>query len=125
LANGGSGVDATGDSFGVHASFSLTGGYGGAHGVGLHGVSTVSRQTGVGLRVDGRSIFRTARSATVSGSKNDVVLAPVQKAGSFYVVYAKAAAGSFAIQINKAPAFQRPSRWGTSLSAQLRVSESR
>jgi hypothetical protein len=83
--------------------------------IGVHAVSLVSGGAGVGLRVDGRSVFRTAGVATVeSGKKSvvvnlagvtstDMVLATVQQTGSFYVKNAVAGSNKLTIYINKPP----------------------
>src|SRR5437870_9401857 len=78
-------------------SGATTGVYGEGVLIGLHGVSLAQDASGVGLRVDGRSVFRTVGVATVpSGVKSvtvtlagvtatDMVLATVQQTGAFYV----------------------------------------
>jgi hypothetical protein len=118
----GFGTGASGNNYGVYGS----GGYGvvgvGTYGVegagdtaGLYGLSTATDNTGVGLQVIGRSVFRTAGTAVIASGKksvtvtlagvttSDFVLATVQGSGAFYVKNASTASGQFTIFINKAP----------------------
>jgi hypothetical protein len=138
---GGAGIAAQGTIYGVYGSGTNYGVYGsggsgtsvgvqgsgytgvsgsgsvyGVHGSGPLGVlAESSTATGLGLEVNGRSMFSTAGTAVVaSGQKKvtvtlagvtatDFVLATVQGTGSFYVKNASAGSGSFSITINKAP----------------------
>jgi hypothetical protein len=109
-------VEGLGGQVGVHGiSAGDTGVKGEGVGIGVRAVSTLANHAGVGLRVDGRSVFRTAGVATVaSGVKKvtvnlagvtatDMVLATVQQTGGFYVKNAVAASGKLTIYLNKAP----------------------
>jgi hypothetical protein len=101
-------------------SGSLTGVYGQGGLIGVHAVSTQPNNSGVGLRVDGRSVFRTAGTAVVaSGAKKvtvtlagvttaDFVLATVQGSGAFYLKNASAGSGQFTITISKVPVSPAP-----------------
>ncbi|MDP9225072.1 MAG: hypothetical protein M3P18_14730 [Actinomycetota bacterium] len=113
---GGIGVRGEGAVAGTFGrSATVTGAYGEGGLIGVHAVSLQPGGSGVGLRVDGRSVFRTAGIATVPSGANkvtvalagvtstDMVLATVQQGGGFYVKYAKAGNGQFTIQINTAP----------------------
>jgi hypothetical protein len=109
-------VEGLGGQVGVHGiSAGDTGVKGEGVGIGVRAVSTLANHAGVGLRVDGRSVFRTAGVATVASGKKavavslagvaatDIVLATVQQTGGFYVKNAVAASGKFTIYLNKAP----------------------
>jgi hypothetical protein len=109
-------VEGLGGQVGVHGiSAGDTGVKGEGVGIGVRAVSTLANHAGVGLRVDGRLVFRTAGVATVPSGKNtvsvslagvtatDMVLATVQQGGAFYVKNAVASSGKFAIHLNKAP----------------------
>jgi hypothetical protein len=98
LSEAGTGVEASGGQIGVRA------------------ISTQTGNTGVGLKVDGRSIFRTAGVATVPSGSNkktvtlsgvtstDMVLATVQgTTAGFWVVRAMTASGKLTLFLNKAP----------------------
>ena len=99
---------------GVRGSGSSTGVYGYGRSTGVWAVSG-TQMTGVGLRVDGRSVFHTAGTVVVpSGKKSvtvtlvgvsatDFVLATVQGSGAFFVKGAVAASGQFSVWLNKAP----------------------
>jgi hypothetical protein len=112
---GGRGVHGAGSERGVNGTSDNIGVYGQGGLVGLYGASAAPGGTGVGLRVYGRSVFRTAGVATVpSGAKKvtvnlagvtstDMVLATVQQNGAFFVKNAVAASGKFTIYLNKAP----------------------
>ena len=110
-------VEGLGGQIGVHgvsAGGTAVQGQGG--GVGVHAVSTLASNSGVGLLVDGRSIFRTAGIATVASGQNkvvvtlagvttsDFVIATAQgNPSGMWVKSASAASGSFTIRLNKAP----------------------
>jgi len=96
VSNKGIGLEASGGQIGVHAISSPT-------------------ETGVGLRVDGRVVFRTAGTTVVPSGANhlsialsgvtpkDFVLATVQQSGVFYVKNAVAGSGQFIVYLNQAP----------------------
>ncbi|MDP9331337.1 MAG: hypothetical protein M3P11_11945 [Actinomycetota bacterium] len=109
-------VEGLGGQVGVHGiSPGDIGVKGEGVGTGVQAVSTLANHAGVGLRVDGRSVFRTAGVATVASGTNtvsvslagvtatDMVLATVQQGGVFFVKNAVAGSGKFTIHLNKAP----------------------
>jgi hypothetical protein len=112
-SGGSTGIYGSGVNYGVLGSGS-TGVYGSGD-VGVHAVSNALGNTGLGLLVTGRSVFRTAGTAVVASgqkkvtvsltgvSSTDFVLATVQDSGGFFVKSAKAGSGQFTITINKAP----------------------
>jgi hypothetical protein len=99
---------------GVYAFSGGTGVIGEGDTIGVHGISAPD-QTGIGLQVDGRCVFRTAGVATVPSGTNrvtktlagvsstDMILATVQQTGAFSVKNAVAGSGQFTIYLNKAP----------------------
>jgi hypothetical protein len=112
----GIGVYAVGQTFGVDSYGSTAGVYGYGGTAGVIAESTQVGHKGVGLKVNGRSVFQTAGTAVVvAGSTSvtvhlpgiatkDFVLATVQGSDPFYVRNASAASSQFTITINKASA---------------------
>jgi hypothetical protein len=113
-------IGVTGDGTFAGVTGTSNGGDGdGVRGVSINGAGLVGEsvpdQSGVGLKVMGRSVFRTGGTAVVaSGQKKvivslagvsptDFVLATVQGSGAFYVKNATAGTGQFTVAINKAP----------------------
>jgi hypothetical protein len=123
-SNGSDGVVGHGGRFGVNGdggvvgvggtSDSNTGVYGRGGLIGVHAVSGQEGETGVGLRVDGRTVFQTAGKAVVSAGKasktvllagvttNDFVLATAQGNPAVWVRSASAGSGQFTIRLSKA-----------------------